>query len=105
MGLLPTPVNENQRCRPRESGDPLSFQWIPAFAGMKSSGGIFGKADRNCKCTWTALRFAQPHVIYLRCPKIGRPAITSHRFKFATHCVEDLKERSRNRVLNALVSE
>ena len=34
MGLRPTRANENQRCRPRESGDPLSFQWIPAFAGM-----------------------------------------------------------------------
>jgi hypothetical protein len=33
MGLWPTPGNENRR-RPRESGDPLSVQWIPAFAGM-----------------------------------------------------------------------
>jgi hypothetical protein len=33
MGLGPTRSNKNQR-RPRESGDPLSVQWIPAFAGM-----------------------------------------------------------------------
>jgi hypothetical protein len=33
MGLWPTRANENQR-RPREGGDPLSVQWIPAFAGM-----------------------------------------------------------------------
>ena len=33
MGLRPTRANENQR-RPRESGDPLSVQWIPACAGM-----------------------------------------------------------------------
>jgi len=34
MGLWPTRGNENQRRRPRESGDPLSVKWIPAFAGM-----------------------------------------------------------------------
>ena len=33
MGLRPTRGNENYR-RPRESGDPLSVQWIPACAGM-----------------------------------------------------------------------
>jgi hypothetical protein len=33
LGLWPTLANENQR-RPRESGDPLSAQWIPAYAGM-----------------------------------------------------------------------
>ncbi len=33
MGLWPTRGNDIQR-RPRESGDPLSAQWIPAFAGM-----------------------------------------------------------------------
>jgi hypothetical protein len=34
MGLRPTRGNENQRRRPRESGDPLSVKWIPACAGM-----------------------------------------------------------------------
>jgi len=34
MGHWPTRGNENRRRRPRESGDPLSVQWIPAFAGM-----------------------------------------------------------------------
>ena len=33
MGLWPTRGNDIQR-RPRESGDPLSAQWIPAYAGM-----------------------------------------------------------------------
>ena len=33
MGLRPTRANEHQR-RPRESGDPLPVQGIPAFAGM-----------------------------------------------------------------------
>jgi hypothetical protein len=33
MGLQPTRGNENHR-RPRESGGPLSVQWIPACAGM-----------------------------------------------------------------------
>ncbi len=33
MGLSPTPGDEIRR-RPRESGDPLSVKWIPAFAGM-----------------------------------------------------------------------
>ncbi len=28
------PVRMIQRCRPRESGDPLSRQWTPAYAGM-----------------------------------------------------------------------
>ena len=34
MGLQPTRASENYRCRPRESGDPLSRQWMPAYAGM-----------------------------------------------------------------------
>ena len=34
MGRWPTQGNENQRRRPRESGDPLSARWIPACAGM-----------------------------------------------------------------------
>jgi hypothetical protein len=33
MGLWPTRDKQNQR-RPRESGDPSSVKWIPAFAGM-----------------------------------------------------------------------
>jgi len=33
MGLWPARGNENRR-RPRASGDPLSEQGIPAFAGM-----------------------------------------------------------------------
>ena len=41
MGLRPTPGDENQRCRLRESGDPLSVQWIPAFAGMTRFSGEF----------------------------------------------------------------
>ena len=41
MGLPPTRSDENQRRRPRESGDRLSVQWIPACAGMTSPGVIF----------------------------------------------------------------
>jgi len=44
MGLWPTRGNENHRCRPRESGDPLPVQWIPAFAGMTRPGVIFRRA-------------------------------------------------------------
>jgi CheY-like chemotaxis protein len=38
-------------------------------------------------------------------PKDSAPSDPGPPFKNATHCVEDLKECSRNRVLNALVSE
>ena len=34
MGLWPSRGNENQRRRPRESGDPSSVQGIPAFSVM-----------------------------------------------------------------------
>ena len=44
MGLWPTRENENQRCRPRESGDPPSVQWIPAFSGMTCTGVILRRA-------------------------------------------------------------
>ena len=43
MGLWPPRGDVNQR-RPRESGDPSSVQWIPAFAGMTSPGTIFRSA-------------------------------------------------------------
>ena len=42
MGLWPTLGNENRR-RPRESGDPLSIQWIPAFAGMTQRAQLSGR--------------------------------------------------------------
>ena len=53
MGRSPTRGNENQRPRPRASGDPSSVQSIPAFAGMtyaaRFSGElpwVFGSPDR-----------------------------------------------------------
>ena len=40
MGLWPTRGNKHQR-RPREGGDPLSVQWIPACAGMTRLSGEY----------------------------------------------------------------
>ena len=51
MGLWPSRGNENQRCRPRESGDPLSVQWIPAFAGMTCPGVIFRRVSMGLQPT------------------------------------------------------
>jgi hypothetical protein len=42
MGLWSTRGSENRR-RPRESGDPSSGQWIPAFAGMTQRARFSGK--------------------------------------------------------------
>ena len=47
MGLRPTRGKENRR-RPRESGDPLSVQWIPAFAGMTQSARFSGEFPWAC---------------------------------------------------------
>ena len=44
MGLQPTRGHENRR-RPRESGDPLSSQWIPAFAGMTQRARFSGEPN------------------------------------------------------------
>jgi len=46
MGLRPTRGHENRR-RPRESGDPLSSQWIPAFAGMTQRARFSGELQKN----------------------------------------------------------
>ena len=66
MGLRPTRDNENRRCRPRESGDPLSVQWIPvpplsrrtSFAGMTCPGVIFRRAagDEEFRITLSTSR-------------------------------------------------
>ena len=44
MGLRPTRGNENQRRRPRESGDPLSPPMDSRFRGNDVRGVIFRKA-------------------------------------------------------------
>ncbi|SPE30132.1 hypothetical protein SBA2_490011 [Acidobacteriia bacterium SbA2] len=46
MGLRPTLGNEYRR-RPRESGDPLSVQWIPAFAGMTQRARFSGDVEEE----------------------------------------------------------
>ncbi len=51
MGLWPTQGNENYRCRPRERGDPLSRQWIPACAGMTYLGLVFRRVPMGLQPT------------------------------------------------------
>jgi hypothetical protein len=55
MGLQPTRENQNRRRRPREGGDPLSVQWIPAFAGMTNMERS-GFAQKMLKIVGTNLR-------------------------------------------------
>jgi hypothetical protein len=67
MGLRPTRANENHRqCRPRESGDPCSAQWIPAFAGMTSPDVIFRGAKRRISVVGLALTDLEPTAEILR---------------------------------------
>jgi len=45
MGPWPTRRHENQRRRPRESGDPFSLKRIQALAGMTRSSGELDKLE------------------------------------------------------------
>jgi hypothetical protein len=70
MGLWPTRGNENLRCRPRESGDPLSVHWIPAFAGMTERVGFSGEGIATCPLAKNGKYWSREVARHSDCPEL-----------------------------------